>query len=168
MGRTIKISKLILNIAVGEKGERMARAYKVLEKLTGQRPKKGHAHKKAKKFNKRLNMKDEISCYVTVRGEKANELLEAGLKVKEFNLISKNFANDGSFGFGILEHIDLGIKYDSAIGIYGMDFYVVMERPGYRVARRRRLKSCVGVQHRVTKEEAIKFESKYEGVILAK
>merc|ERR1712099_136036 len=100
--------------------------YKVLEKLTGQRPKKGHAHKKAKKFNKRLSMKDEISCYVTIRGDK-----EAGLKVKEFSLISKNFANDGSFGFGILEHIDLGIKYDSAIGIYGMDFYVVMERPGY-------------------------------------
>ncbi len=39
--------------------------------------------------------------------------------------------------------------------IPGMDFYVVLERPGYRVARRRRT-ARVGVQHRVTKDDAIK------------
>ena len=39
----------------------------------------------------------------------------------------------------------------------GMDFYVVLERPGYRVARRRRIHSRVGVQHRVTKDDAIKW-----------
>jgi large subunit ribosomal protein L11e len=39
----------------------------------------------------------------------------------------------------------------------GMDFYVVLERPGYRVARRRRILSRVGVQHRVTKDDAIKW-----------
>jgi large subunit ribosomal protein L11e len=38
-----------------------------------------------------------------------------------------------------------------------MDFYVVLERPGYRVARRRRTLARVGVQHRVTKEDAIKW-----------
>ena len=32
----------------------------------------------------------------------------------------------GKFGLGIAEHIDLGIKYDPTIGMYGMDFYVVM------------------------------------------
>ena len=50
-----------------------------------------------------------------------------------------------------------------------MDFYVVLERPGYRVGRRRRAKSRVGIQHRVTKEDAMKwFQVKYEGVILNK
>lgn len=39
----------------------------------------------------------------------------------------------------------------------GMDFYVVLERPGYRVARRRRAHNRVGVQHRVTKEDAMKW-----------
>lgn len=39
----------------------------------------------------------------------------------------------------------------------GMDFYVVLERPGYRVARRRRILSRVGVQHRIAKEDAIKW-----------
>lgn len=45
----------------------------------------------------------------------------------------ENFAESGNFGFGIDEHIDLGIKYDPSIGIYGMDFYVVMGRKGQRV-----------------------------------
>lgn len=39
----------------------------------------------------------------------------------------------------------------------GMDFYVVLERPGYRVGRRRRAVSTVGIQHKVTKEDAMKW-----------
>lgn len=63
----------------------------------------------------------------------------------------------------------LFIRYDPSTGIYGMDFYVVLERPGYRVGRRRRCKSRVGIQHRVTKDDAMKwFQVKYEGVILNK
>ncbi|KAL0334928.1 UNVERIFIED_CONTAM: 60S ribosomal protein L11-1 [Sesamum radiatum] len=68
-----------------------------------------------------------------------------------------------------MEHIDIGIKYDSSTGIYGMDFYVVLEHPGYRVGHHRRCKSRVGTQHRVTKEDAMKwFQVKYEGFILNK
>ena len=51
-------------------------------------------------------------------------------QVKEYELQKRNFAALGNFGFGIQEHIDLGVKYDPSIGIYGMDFYVVLERPG--------------------------------------
>lgn len=51
-----------------------------------------------------------------VRGEKALEILERGLKVKEYELKRKNFSNTGSFGFGIQEHIDLGLKYDPSTG----------------------------------------------------
>ncbi|KAL2945798.1 hypothetical protein AAZX31_U028900 [Glycine max] len=97
------------------------------------------------------------------------QLLESGLKVKEYELLRRNFSDTGCFGFGIQEHIDLGIKYDPSTGIYGMDFFVVLERPGYRVGRRRRCKARVGIQHRVTKEDAMKwFQVKYEGVILNK
>lgn len=53
-----------------------------------------------------------------VRGEKALEILERGLKVKEYELKRKNFSNTGSFGFGIQEHIDLGLKYDPSTGKY--------------------------------------------------
>lgn len=48
------------------------------------------------------------------------------MKVKEYELKKRNFSETGNFGFGISEHIDLGIKYDPAIGIYGMDFYCCM------------------------------------------
>ncbi|MQM11819.1 hypothetical protein Taro_044730 [Colocasia esculenta] len=60
-------------------------------------------------------------------------------------------------------------RYDPSTGIYGMDFYVVLERAGYRVARRRHCNSRVGIQHRVTKEDSMKwFQVKYEGVMLNK
>jgi len=42
----------------------------------------------------------------------------------------ENFSDTGNFGFGIQEHIDLGIKYDPSIGIYGLDFFVVLGRQG--------------------------------------
>ena len=77
-------------------------------------------------------------------------------------------------GLGMLELKALVLfrvhdRYDPSTGIYGMDFYVVLERPGYRVGRRRRCKSRVGIQHRVTKEDSMKwFQVKYEGVILNK
>ena len=44
---------------------------------------------------------------------------ESGLKVKEYELLRRNFSDTGNFGFGINEHIDLGIKYDPSTGIYG-------------------------------------------------
>ncbi|KAL6134173.1 hypothetical protein ACLB2K_066406 [Fragaria x ananassa] len=116
-----------------------------------------------------IRRNEKIACYVTVRGEKAMQLLESGLKVKEYELLRKNFSDTNCFGFGIQEHIDQGIKYDPSTGIYRMDFYVVLERPVYHVGRRRRCKSRVGIQHRVTKEDSMKwFQVKYEGVILNK
>lgn len=51
-------------------------------------------------------------------------------QVREYELRRDNFSASGNFGFGIQEHIDLGIKYDPSIGIYGLDFYVVLGRPG--------------------------------------
>merc|ERR1712224_792048 len=136
-------------------GDLLTKASKVLEQLTGQRPVYGRARYTVRSFSIRRN--ERISCFVTIRGEKADELLEAGLKVKEFELFHKNFSVTGNFGFGIEEHIDLGIKYDPTTGIYGMDFYVVLERPGYRVCRRRSRKGRVGLNQKLTKEDTMKW-----------
>jgi large subunit ribosomal protein L11e len=90
------------------------------------------------------------------------------LKVREYELKAENFSLGGNFGFGIDEHIDLGLKYDPSTGIYGMDFYVVLTRAGYRVANRKHKQGKVGVQHRVTREDAMKwFKSKFQVLCLS-
>ncbi|EDW48602.1 GM21960 [Drosophila sechellia] len=183
--RDLHIRKLCLNICVGESGDRLTRAAKVLEQLTGQQPVFSKARYTVRSFGIRRNEKIAVHC--TVRGAKAEEILERGLKVREYELRRENFSSTGNFGFGIQEHIDLGIKYDPSIGIYGLDFYVVLGRPaspglrktlitylllwfilqGYNVNHRKRKSGTVGFQHRLTKEDAMKwFQQKYDGIIL--
>lgn len=163
--RQLKVDKLIINCCVGESGDRLTRAAKVLEQLTDKKPVFSKARYTVRTFSIRRN--EKIAVHVTVRGFKANELLDRGLKVKEYELKKKNFSSTGCFGFGINEHIDLGLKYDPSTGIFGMDFFVVLSRPGFRVAKRKFRPSVIGIKHRITKEDSIAwFQSKYEGIVM--
>merc|ERR1712106_1237291 len=166
--RDLRIRKLCLNICVGESGDRLTRAGKVLESLTGQTPVFSKARYTVRSFGIRRN--EKISVHCTVRGAKAEEILERGFKVKEYELRKENFSANGHFGFGIQEHIDLGIKYDPSTGIYGMDFYIVLERSGTRVTKRKiRSQKKFAKHHKITKREAISwFQTKYDGVVLDK
>ena len=48
-----------------------------------------------------------------------------------------------------------------------MDFYIILIRPGYRVARRKIKPGRIGTHHRVKKDDAIKwFQDKYEGIVM--
>lgn len=162
----INIHKLCLNICTGESGDKLEKASKVLEQLTGQKPRLAKSRLTIRSFGIRRN--EKIACHVTVRGEKAREILNKGLKIKEFELKDSCFSDTGCFGFGIQEHIDLGIKYDPNIGIHGMDFTVVLAKPGLRVSKRKRCKAKIGNKQKVTKEEAKKwFVENFDGVVVS-
>jgi len=162
--RKIGIEKLVVNICVGESGDKLTKAARVLKELTDQEPVYSVARLTVRTFGIRRN--EKIAVHATVRGEKAEEILNKGLQVSEYELKDSNFSTTGNFGFGVQEHIDLGLKYDPSVGIYGMDFYVVLSRPGFRVAKRKRAQARIGLQHKISKEAAKKwFITKFGGNI---
>ncbi len=153
--REILLEKVVINLGIGESGERLQKAEKMLSALLGQKPATTIAKKTIKNFG--IRKKEKIGLKVTLRGEKAMEFLKRALKVKEMR-ISRKSINAGNFSFGIAEHIDLpGVEYDPDIGIFGMDVCVSLRRRGYRVAERRIRNSKVGSSHRITKEETIRW-----------
>ena len=61
---------------------------------TGQKPVLSKARYTVRQFGIRRN--ENIACHVTVRGEKAMDLLERGLRVKEYELERANFSETGA------------------------------------------------------------------------
>ncbi len=151
-----RIEKVTVNVSVGKSGEPLEKAMKILEDLTGQKPCIRKAKKTIRDFGIRRG--EPIACLVTLRGERAKEFLRRVLKAKDDRISRRSFDKSGNLSFGIREHIDIpGTKYVPELGIIGMDVSVAMERPGYRVKRRRRAKSKIGRSHLLTPEESIQF-----------
>merc|ERR1712178_619819 len=164
--REIRIEKLILNLCTGEGGDKLTKAAKVLEDLTDQKPVESKAKYTIRSFSIKRN--EKIAVHVTVRGKKAETLLQNALKVKEHELKKENFSDQGNFGFGIEEHIDLGIKYDTNTGIFGMDFYVILTRAGKRVCKRKHASGKYGNFQRISADEAKQwFTEKMAGTIVS-
>ena len=160
--KAIRIGKVTVNMSVGA-GERLAKAMTVLNMLTGAKPCPRRAKKTIREFG--IKKGENIACVVTLRGIAAVEFLKKAFEVIGNKLPESVFDQYGNFSFGIREHIQFpGVKYDPAIGIFGMDVCVTLERPGYRVTRRRRKRAKIGKDHRVSREEAIEFISKVFGV----
>jgi len=154
--KQVRIAKATLNIGVGEGGERLARAEKLLETMTGQKPVKTISKVTNPEFG--IRKKQPIGCKVTLRGEKAEEIIKKFLDGIGNKIKASQFDDQGNVSMGIEEHIDMpGMKYNPNIGIFGMDLSITFEKPGYRISRRRIQKRKVPRKHRVTREEAIKF-----------
>lgn len=166
--KRIRIEKVTLNIGVGEPGERLEKAEEVLKRILAladieQKPVRTRAKVRVQRWGIRPGL--EIGVKVTVRGEKAVRLLDLLLNAVDRKISERSFDERGNFSFGIREYIDIpGMKYDPKIGIYGLDVCVTLERPGYRVKRRKRRRSHVGKTHLITKEEAIQYVKEAFGV----
>jgi large subunit ribosomal protein L5 len=161
--RRLRIGKVTVNMGVGEGGERLAKAESLLERLTGQRPIKTYAKATNQTFGIRKGA--PIACKVTLRGVKAEEFLKKALEAVEHKLPRKSIDGCGNLSFGIREHIDIpGVRYDPSIGIFGMDVCITMERPGYRIKRRRIENRKIPKKHVVTPEETISFLEERYGV----
>lgn len=161
--RDLVIGKVVVNITVGESGEPLNRAMTILESLTDQKPVMRRAKQTIRTWGIRKN--EPISCMVTLRREKAEALLKKTFPAVNNRINPRSFDRQGNFAFGIREHIDIpGQRYDPNLGIVGMDIMATVERPGYRVARKRRAKSKISRSHRVTREESIEFIKRSFGV----
>jgi len=154
--RDVRIGKVVVNIGVGEAGEKLAKAQKVLQMVTGQKPAQTLAHGSVRDWAVRKNM--PIGAKVTLRGERATEFLRRALAVRNQRLPDYVFDAHGNFSFGIADYTDFeGMRYDPEIGVFGMDVSVALERPGYRVKHRRVAPGHIARAHRVTKAEALAF-----------
>jgi large subunit ribosomal protein L5 len=63
--------------------------------------------------------------------------------------------------FGVPEYIDIpGVSYNPDVGIMGFEACITLERPGFRVKRRRLRTAAIHRRHRISREEAIDFMKK--------
>jgi len=161
--REVQIEKVTVNMGVGQAGEELEKAITIMKNITSMQPVKTLCKVKQPTWGIRIGL--AIGAKVTMRKKKAEDFLKEALKAKDNQLMQKNFDNQGNVGFGIKEYIDLPrAKYDPKLGIKGFDVLISLERPGFRVKRRKIGKKRIPLSHRVTKTEAIDFVSKKFGV----
>jgi len=150
--QNIRIEKITLNIGCGETGEKLDKAKKLLELLTAKKVVITTTHNRTT-FGTAKGR--PIGCKVTLRGKDAEEFFKKALDAIDFKLSKSVFDRQGSFSFGIKEHISIsGVRYDPDIGIFGMDVCVSLERPGFRV-KRKKIPKKIGKKHLIKPEEAM-------------
>ncbi|MBI4895761.1 MAG: 50S ribosomal protein L5 [Candidatus Aenigmarchaeota archaeon] len=159
--KEIRIEKVVLNVGCGVTTN-IDNAKKVLEQLSGRKIKISKT-KKRSTFN--VPKGKPMGCVVTIR-EGTHDLIKRLLKAKNNSLNASSFDNKGNFAFGIPEYIDVpGMEYDPKIGIIGFDVCITLERPGYRV-KKKKINRKVGKSHVITKEESQKFAQEMFGIKL--
>ena len=161
--KKISLAKVVLNMGVGKSGEPIEIGKQTLVQITGKKPNARNAKKSLRDWGVRKG--EPIGVAVTVRGDDATELLKRLLIAKDNQIEERIFDNEGNLSFGLKEHIDIPeIKYDPKIGIVGLEVSVSLTRPGFNIKLRSRRKTKVGKNHRITKNDAIKFLTEKFGV----
>ncbi len=157
--KEIVIDKVTVNMGVGEPGEKLDNAKKLMEALSGSKVVETKAHDRNPTFKLRKGL--PIGAKTTLRGPKAAEFVGKALIANKKLLRASCFDKRGNFSFGVREYIDFpGAKYDPKIGMLGFDVCVTLTRRGERVKRRKVKPTSVGRSHLISKEEGIEFAKK--------
>ena len=154
--KKIFLNKVVLNMGVGKSGEPIEIGKMALKQITGKKPNARNAKKSQRDWGVRKG--EPIGIAVTVRGNDAMELLKKLLVAKDNQINERAIDNEGNLSFGLKEHIDIpGIKYDPKVGILGLEVAISLTRPGFNIKLRSKHKTKIGKNHRITKNDAIKF-----------
>lgn len=167
--REIEIEKVTINISTSSKVEDVERALKLIKKIVSdQEPTKVKAKKRVQQWQIRPGVPK--GAFITLRGERAREVLNRLLDAVDRTIDPDSFDNYGNFSFGIKEYLLIpGIKYDPEIGVLGMDVSVTLKRKGgYRVKYRKLKRAKIPERHRIKKEEAIEWVKNNLNVNVAK
>ena len=152
----VRINKATVNIGVGQGGEELVRAEKLLTNITGQKPVRTFSKVTNPEFG--IRKRQPIGCKVTLRKQKAVDTVKLILEGIDRKISASQFDKQGNVSFGIHEHIDIpGMRYDPEIGIFGMDVAITFEKPGYRIKRRKIQNRKIPTKHQITKEETMEF-----------
>jgi len=155
--REIKIEKVTVNVGCGGDLDKIERAKKLLELLTGQKPVVTISRKRST-FG--IAKGKPVGVKITLRKKKAEEFLQKVLEAKKYTIKSSQISN-GTFSIGVAEYIELpGVKYQHEIGTLGFDVCVTLERPGFRVKRVKVKKAKIGKKHIINKEDVIEWLKK--------
>ncbi len=161
--KEIRVEKVTVNMGVGKTGVELDNAMEILKAVTGAKPIPIACKVKIPTWGIREGL--TIGTKVTLRGEPAEKFLREAFVAKDNKIPKKSFDRLGNFGFGIKEYIDMPkVKYDPKLGIKGFDVLVTLERPGYRVKKRKLAKAKIDRKHLIGTEDAAGFVKRKFGV----
>lgn len=153
----IVLDKVVVNIGVGQAGDRLQKAVRVLEMLTTHKPVLTTSTRTVRDFNIRKGL--QIGAKVTLRGDDASDFLRRALYARENKIQHYSFDRQGNAYFGIPDYTEFeGMKYDPEIGIFGLDVAIVIKRKGgYRISRRKIGAQKLPASIRIPREDSMKF-----------
>ncbi len=155
--RQVRIEKITLNIGTGGKSQDiLEKSMKLIKELTGIMPVKTITTKRIPAWGLRPGL--PIGCKLTLRGETAEKLFKRLVEAKDSKLKDSYVDQNGNVSFGIHEYIDIPeAKYLPDVGVIGLQVCATLERPGYRIKKRRLHARSIPHKHRITKQEAMQF-----------
>ncbi|HLC59613.1 MAG TPA: 50S ribosomal protein L5 [archaeon] len=160
----VRLEKVTLNVGCGPDKEKIERAEKLLELLTKRKP-VVTVSKTRSTFG--VPKGNPLGAMITLRKQPAAEFLKRAFYALENKLKESQIDKSGNFSFGIHEYIDIqGIKYSHDVGLLGLDVAVSLEKPGYRVKKRKVKTDRLGKRKAITKEEVAEWLKNNFGVQL--